>query len=162
MRTLLEHIDDLDRLVDNGADKPKIRSQIAFIGREVAALQADYGNLSEAFQKLTAELATKLEKRGRAEAEKEASENQIPNKELDTVEIQILNLFSSASTSNQRFSEEEIAKATGLHPHVADQMLERLLERGFLHRGLRMGSPSSWRLAKKGRDYLIEHKMLKP
>lgn len=91
-----------------------------------------------------------------------ASANQIQNKELDTFEIQILNLFSSASAGNQGFSDGQIAKATGLHPHIPDQMLERLLKRDFLHRSLRMGSPSTWRLANNGRDYLIEHKMLKP
>ncbi|MGA2175261.1 MAG: hypothetical protein ABSH38_09795 [Verrucomicrobiota bacterium] len=54
MRTLQEHIDDLDRMVDGGAEKPKVRSQIAFIGREVAALEADYARLAEAHSKLQA------------------------------------------------------------------------------------------------------------
>lgn len=45
MRTLQEHIDDLDRMVDTGTAVHKIRSQIAFIAREVAVLQADYDGL---------------------------------------------------------------------------------------------------------------------
>jgi cell division protein FtsB len=44
-------------MVENGADKPKIRSQIAFIGREVAALQADYASLAEAHTQSNADAA---------------------------------------------------------------------------------------------------------
>ena len=54
MKSLIEHIDDLDRMVDSDASKPAVRSQIAFVGREVAALQADYASLAEAHQKLDA------------------------------------------------------------------------------------------------------------
>ena len=35
-------------MVDTNANKPEIRSQIAFIGREVATLEADYVHLGEA------------------------------------------------------------------------------------------------------------------
>ena len=52
MRTLQEHIDDLDRMVDSSTAVAKVRSQIAFIGREVAALEADYARLAEAHTKL--------------------------------------------------------------------------------------------------------------
>jgi hypothetical protein len=52
MRTLHEHIDDLDRMVDRGAEKPNIRSQIAFIAREVATLEADYARLADAHTNL--------------------------------------------------------------------------------------------------------------
>lgn len=48
MKTLQEHLDDLDRMVDTGAGKPDTRSQIAFIAREVAALEADYAHLAHA------------------------------------------------------------------------------------------------------------------
>ena len=60
MRTLQEHLDDLDRMVDNGADKPKVRSQVAFIGREVAALETDYARLAADHAKLQ-EAHTKLQ-----------------------------------------------------------------------------------------------------
>lgn len=42
MITLQEHIDALDRMVANGTSVPELRSQVAFIGREVAALEARY------------------------------------------------------------------------------------------------------------------------
>jgi hypothetical protein len=42
MITLQEHIDALDRMVTNGTSVPELRSQIAFIGREVAALETRY------------------------------------------------------------------------------------------------------------------------
>lgn len=54
MRTLDEHLDDLDRLVDGNGSKAEVRSQIALIGREVAALEADYARLAEAHTKLQA------------------------------------------------------------------------------------------------------------
>jgi hypothetical protein len=47
MPTLQESIDALDRMIDGQASKPELRSQIAFIGREVAALEADYSHLSQ-------------------------------------------------------------------------------------------------------------------
>ena len=52
MRTLQQHIDDLDRMVDNGAEKSNIRSQIALIGREVAVLEINYARVEEAHTKL--------------------------------------------------------------------------------------------------------------
>ena len=39
MNTLDQALDDLDRMVDTGAEVPKIRNQISFIRGEVAALQ---------------------------------------------------------------------------------------------------------------------------
>ena len=47
MKTLQEDIDDLDRMVDGGAQKDAIRSQIRLIAREVAALEADYARAVE-------------------------------------------------------------------------------------------------------------------
>jgi hypothetical protein len=48
MNTLQQDIEDLDRMVDGGADKDKIRSQIRLIAREVAALETDYASLAQA------------------------------------------------------------------------------------------------------------------
>lgn len=42
MPTLQESIDALDRMVTQGTSVPELRSQIAFIAREVAALEAEY------------------------------------------------------------------------------------------------------------------------
>lgn len=47
MTTLQQHIDALDRMVENGTSVAQLRSQIAFIGREVAALEADNARLVE-------------------------------------------------------------------------------------------------------------------
>jgi hypothetical protein len=52
MKTLLEDIDDLDRMVDAGATKDAIRSQIRLIAREVAAMQTSYVSLAEAHSDL--------------------------------------------------------------------------------------------------------------
>jgi hypothetical protein len=55
MQTLQQHLDDLDRLVTNHATQPEIRSQLAFISREVAALETNYVNLLEAHASLQEE-----------------------------------------------------------------------------------------------------------
>lgn len=47
MTRLLQDIDDLDRMVDTGAQKDAIRGQIRVIERQVAALEADYASLAE-------------------------------------------------------------------------------------------------------------------
>jgi len=67
MKTLQEDIDDLDRMVDTGATKDAIRSQIRLIAREVGALQADYTSLEqhhsqfrESAEKTITQLDTKL------------------------------------------------------------------------------------------------------
>ena len=57
MRTLLDDVDDLDRMVDSGAATDKILSQIRFIAREVAALEADYSALAQTLAKARVENA---------------------------------------------------------------------------------------------------------
>jgi uncharacterized protein involved in exopolysaccharide biosynthesis len=57
MKTLQEDIDDLDRMVDTGAQKDAIRSQIRLIAREVAASHADYASLAERHAKLAEDKA---------------------------------------------------------------------------------------------------------
>lgn len=47
MKTLQEDINDLDRMVDTGAAKDAIRSQIRLIAREVGALEAGYARLAK-------------------------------------------------------------------------------------------------------------------
>jgi hypothetical protein len=49
MMNIQEHIDALDKMVVDHASLPDIRSQIAFIAREVAALQADSERLAIAY-----------------------------------------------------------------------------------------------------------------
>jgi regulator of replication initiation timing len=80
MRTLQEHFDDLDRMVDSGTNVAKTRNQISFIWGEVAALQANYSALAEAHLKLQEEnsklkeAAAKSNDRAWDELRKEAEE----------------------------------------------------------------------------------------
>jgi predicted nuclease with TOPRIM domain len=62
MKTLQEDIDDLDRMVDTGAAKDAIRSQIRLIAREVARLEAECSGLAQAYQELHAGLEEKIAK----------------------------------------------------------------------------------------------------
>ena len=45
--TLAEHIDALDQMIVNGSGQPAIRSQIAFIGREIEAVESRYAMLQQ-------------------------------------------------------------------------------------------------------------------
>ena len=51
---LQQDIDDLDRMVDSGAPKDAIRSQIRLIAREIAALEAEFASTIDAHQTLYA------------------------------------------------------------------------------------------------------------
>jgi hypothetical protein len=63
MKTLLEHLDDLDRMIEAGnTPTDKLRSQLAFIGREIAALQTDYASLHDAHAELHAGLEERISK----------------------------------------------------------------------------------------------------
>jgi septal ring factor EnvC (AmiA/AmiB activator) len=58
MKTLDEHLDDLDRMVDTGAKPPETRNQIAFIHREVLELEEREASFKQAAAQLEQELAT--------------------------------------------------------------------------------------------------------
>ena len=63
MKTITEHLDDLDRMVDAGnTPKHELRSQIAFIGREVAALEANHHAAIEAAANEKSDIAAKYKK----------------------------------------------------------------------------------------------------
>lgn len=55
MPTLQQDIDDLDRMVDQGAAKDAIRSQIRLVAHEIAARAADYARLAADHQQLITE-----------------------------------------------------------------------------------------------------------
>ena len=61
MSSLQKDIDDLDRMVDTDAAKDAIRSQIRFVAREVAALEAEYFSLAERYAALSSPLAQPAE-----------------------------------------------------------------------------------------------------
>ena len=45
--TFADHIDELDRMIVNGSPVDMIRSQVAFIGREIDALEVRYAALQQ-------------------------------------------------------------------------------------------------------------------
>jgi hypothetical protein len=60
MPTLQEHLDDLDRMVDGGADKPKIRHQIDLIGRIVATNEAERSRVAQEYADFKEATAKKI------------------------------------------------------------------------------------------------------
>ena len=80
MQTIQEHLDDLDRMVDAGARKPEIRSQIAFIAREVAVLETELASEKESNAEITAELASTKEENTKLRAKKFNRPNPNPDR----------------------------------------------------------------------------------
>ena len=105
MNTLQQDIDDLDRMVDTGAAKDEIRSQIRLISREVAVLQADYASLAESH----AQLEEALEKSNDRNAELQEAltkANEASVKKVEEIEaahlIQIGNIAASYQNAEQQ------------------------------------------------------------
>lgn len=77
---------------------------------------------------------------------------------LDEEETKILQIFERDNAYG--YSKEIIAERFKIHPLKAGQILERLSKREFLYRVTRIGLGDSYRLATKGRDYLIANNLL--
>lgn len=62
MPTLQESIDTLDHMVTNHASTPEIRSQIAYVARETATLEAQYMSAVRSSEQMIQELAAQDQK----------------------------------------------------------------------------------------------------
>jgi hypothetical protein len=150
MRTLQEHLDDLDRMVDSGTSVAKIRSQIAFIGREVAALQADYANLADNHVKLQDE-------NSRLKPSQTPSPVDVP---VDLSEEAVLLLQAIANAPDGAWK-QELFPALHLHTAKGEFILGQLLERKFIEAIQRItpdGTP--FQATSKGREYLNKKGLL--
>jgi hypothetical protein len=77
--TLSEHIDALDQMVVTWSPLPQIRSQIAFIGREVAVLEAENLRLVAMDAALNQEMATVKQEIAKFKAANKPSSMEIIN-----------------------------------------------------------------------------------
>jgi hypothetical protein len=78
--------------------------------------------------------------------------------ELGKGEAEILQLF--IRDSEYGLSKESVAREAKIHVLKADQVLEHLGKLGLLFENGRMGLSGHYKLASKGRDYLIANKLL--
>jgi hypothetical protein len=159
MRTLQEHIDDLDRMVDSGTAIPKIRNQIAFIGREVAALQADYASLAEAHTKLQDEhpkAIAALKEAHHQEIAKITASNAKPKDELAQKTREILVYFFNHADG---VSDGEIARIFQMQLSMAAYHTDILLKKRFIDQivaGYEAAS-AMYCLTDAGRKYVVDN-----
>jgi hypothetical protein len=71
----------------------------------------------------------------------------------DADEMKIMRLY--CGNRDTKLMVEQVAIKMGMHPLKVDQLLDSLVKRKLLYEGHRMGSPSTFRLATAGRDFLI-------
>jgi len=168
MRTLQEHIDDLDRMVDSGTSVAKIRSQIAFIGREVAALQADYAGLAQAHaefkQAAQKQIANAKAKNLQAAQKVRALQAQLEGKRAeDSVDKKARPVIEALLHEDGGLTIDEIAERTGYITSMAHHYCEELEVIGFVERvrfhgdKRRIDGPDwGYDLSKKGRKWVAK------
>ena len=83
--------------------------------------------------------------------------SQTRNDELAILGIEVLKLFLSGKPSLET---GQVAGKLKLHQLRAEQLLEGLAKQDYLHASTRIGLPRTYRLASKGRDYLIENNLI--
>lgn len=77
---------------------------------------------------------------------------------LDEQEARILQLF--ARENPYGYPKEIIAQRFDIHPLIAEQILDRLSQNEFIYAVGTVGLRDCYKLAKKGRDYLIKNNLL--
>lgn len=82
MKTLQEDVDDLDRMVDTGAAKDAIRSQIRLVAREVAALETDLARSIQNHKESDAKLIELDKQNARLVAENAQLKNEAPSHDI--------------------------------------------------------------------------------
>jgi hypothetical protein len=144
MASLQQDIDDLDRMVDTGAQKDAIRSQIRLISREVAALEADYASLAEHHTKLKA-------------AQIPPSVG-APPEVLDKTAEMILVIIADTPG---KFEQSQIIRQLRLEPAKGDYYFDQLEKQKFIHPvHARMGGSWIYEALPAGREYLVKHGLI--
>jgi DNA-binding MarR family transcriptional regulator len=144
MASLQQDIDDLDRMVDTGAQKDAIRSQIRLISREVATLEADYASLAEHHAKLKA-------------AQTPPSIGASPEVLEDMAE-QILKLIAS---DGDKLNQKEIFRRLALTKARGDYLFDQLEKWKFIEAThAQMGGSWFYAATAAGRDYLAQRGLL--
>jgi DNA-binding transcriptional ArsR family regulator len=165
MPTIHESLDSLDSMVTNHASTPEIRSQIAYIGREVSALEAQLVSLADDNAVLQTENADLIAKNAELVQKNRAVTAELENKRLQEAVNeqgrQVLEcLFRETMTA------QEIAEAIGSPQGATDYHIELLRQAGLVESIRFTGeqrrldfSSSDWGFAitQKGRQWIVEN-----
>ena len=140
MANLQQDIDDLDRMVDTGAQKDAIRSQIRLIAREVAALEADYASLAEHHAKL--------------KASQTPPSVGAPPEVLEDMAEKILVMIANVPG---KYEQDSIIRQLGLSPAKGDYNFDQLEKRKFIFPSHgRIGGSWVYVATPAGREYLVK------
>jgi hypothetical protein len=175
--TLAQHIDELDRMVANGAAVPELRNQIAFIGREAETLESRYAVLAMQYENLKTQTAqdiarfqqqhsqevTALQKKHQElnteHLRLKTAQGQPATPELDPVTQGILKFFFDAARD---LTIQSLAQHFGLQYSVAEYHIDDLLKRKFIMQA-KMGiqsyqgsSPATFEIASRGREFIVK------
>ena len=77
---------------------------------------------------------------------------------LEPEEIAVLQLIAKVGKTG--VLDESVSDRLGFHPLKTSQWLEHLVKRDLLYQDRKMGIPLQYRLTSKGRDYVIENKLI--
>ena len=124
-----------------------LREKNAQLETQNAALDQEVASLKDQLREAKAE-KTKLEKRIQ----------EFTHLELDETDIQILRYIANAEYSDPWA--EVIGEDLGIHRQVAERRLNGLSEANYIIRILELGGGTVYQMADKGRDFLIERKLL--
>ena len=160
MKTIQEHIDDLDRMVDTGAGKPDTRNQIAFIAREVAVIEAQLATLQQSHAELKdehtklQEAHAKLDTPLSDQANVKEREKQKKKRKIPPIQFEILNRLPSESEGNWPRI-DEIARAVGIPVDETEIHFDRLEEDGFIERRYNDSDALIWHRTKRGNRFVF-------
>lgn len=134
MKTIQELLDDLDAIVDGGhAPKHEVRSQIAFIARQVAAFEADYTSLAESHAQLQ-------------QKHPELPPSQ-PQGTLKPIKVEMLKVLAGTEEAESTL----IASRLKLVLAVAQMHILELRDANFI-----WGNNSGWHITPTGTRYLVD------
>lgn len=160
MKTLKEHFDDLDRMIDTDAGKPKIRDQLEFIWLQVSKLEASYTSLQEShanleeehmkLQKAHSGLDTQLS----AQANAQRREKQKKKRKIPPIQFEILNRLPTESEGNWPRI-DEIARAVGIPVDETESHFDRLEESGLIERRYNAFDALIWHRTKRGNRFVL-------
>ncbi len=168
MPTLDQDFDNLDRMVDGGAAKDEIRSQIRVITRAVASLEAEHASLAEAhtkLQKTAADAKAKCEqttaaiRQENAALKKEnaaliAGQSVSKSEALSEGETAVVRFL--AFGDNQSATVDDMGRL-GLSDPALRHFLNTLRKRGYLDGGGDIASTADvYTLTEKGLAYAVE------
>lgn len=166
MPSILENLDDLDRMVDANAGKSDVRFQIDLISKQVAAFEADYENLATQHADLEEEHAKLKKAHSELDAAKAKPTAQTPGHQATELENIQKNILLFLFQKGDKTTAAQVGAQFHLEEQAALYHLEDLERIGLVNREVIGGShafpeprnkifPDTWLLSAEGRRWIM-------